>query len=141
MDFTKWLDRMGGSPGEVSDRHRIRSILGTSRGRPIRAFPLEAWVDSGAAAAGVLAISAAAGCAFPAIAASVAGAAALAVAFSRHQPSVEPIVDGPAPVSAGVSVVPGPASGSTCPAVAGISGPPSDCPYSEARGVRRAEYP
>ena len=27
-DFTKWLDRTGGSPGEVSDRHRIRSILG-----------------------------------------------------------------------------------------------------------------
>jgi hypothetical protein len=28
MDFTKWLDRTGGSPREVSDRHRIRSILG-----------------------------------------------------------------------------------------------------------------
>jgi hypothetical protein len=28
MDFTKWLDRAGGSPREVSDRHRIRSILG-----------------------------------------------------------------------------------------------------------------
>ena len=28
MDFTKWLDRTGGSPHEVSDRHRIRSILG-----------------------------------------------------------------------------------------------------------------
>jgi hypothetical protein len=28
MDFTKWLDRVGGSPREVSDRHRIRSILG-----------------------------------------------------------------------------------------------------------------
>jgi hypothetical protein len=27
-DFTKWLDRTGGSPREVSDRHRIRSILG-----------------------------------------------------------------------------------------------------------------
>jgi hypothetical protein len=27
-DFTKWLDRPGGSPREVSDRHRIRSILG-----------------------------------------------------------------------------------------------------------------
>jgi hypothetical protein len=28
MDFTKWLDRTVGSPREVSDRHRIRSILG-----------------------------------------------------------------------------------------------------------------
>jgi len=27
-DFTKWLDRTGGSPREVSDRHRIRLILG-----------------------------------------------------------------------------------------------------------------
>jgi hypothetical protein len=28
MDFTKWLERKGGSPREVSDRHRIRTILG-----------------------------------------------------------------------------------------------------------------
>jgi hypothetical protein len=28
MDFTKWLDRTGGSPREMSDRKRIRSILG-----------------------------------------------------------------------------------------------------------------
>jgi hypothetical protein len=27
-DFTKWLERPGGSPREVSDRHKIRSILG-----------------------------------------------------------------------------------------------------------------
>jgi hypothetical protein len=27
-DFTKWLERAGGSPREVSDRHKIRSILG-----------------------------------------------------------------------------------------------------------------
>jgi hypothetical protein len=27
-DFTKWLDRTGGSPREVSDRQRIRSLLG-----------------------------------------------------------------------------------------------------------------
>jgi|SRR5215472_10908660 len=27
-DFTKWLDKAGGSPREVSDRHRIRTILG-----------------------------------------------------------------------------------------------------------------
>jgi hypothetical protein len=27
-DFTKWLDETGGSPREVSERHRIRSILG-----------------------------------------------------------------------------------------------------------------
>ena len=28
MDFTKWLDRNGGSPREMTDRKRIRSILG-----------------------------------------------------------------------------------------------------------------
>jgi hypothetical protein len=28
MDFTKWLEKPGGSPREMSDRHRIRSILG-----------------------------------------------------------------------------------------------------------------
>ena len=27
MDFTKWLERVGGSPRELSDRQRIRSIL------------------------------------------------------------------------------------------------------------------
>jgi hypothetical protein len=27
-DFSKWLDRKGGSPREVTDRQRIRSILG-----------------------------------------------------------------------------------------------------------------
>jgi hypothetical protein len=28
MEFTKWLERDGGSPRETSDRQRIRSILG-----------------------------------------------------------------------------------------------------------------
>ena len=28
MDFTKWLERVGGSPREVSDRHKIRATLG-----------------------------------------------------------------------------------------------------------------
>jgi hypothetical protein len=28
MDFTKWLERVGSSPREASDRHKIRSILG-----------------------------------------------------------------------------------------------------------------
>jgi hypothetical protein len=28
MDFTKWLDRDGGSPRELADRKRIRAILG-----------------------------------------------------------------------------------------------------------------
>jgi hypothetical protein len=28
MDFTKWLERTNGSPREMSERHRIRSILG-----------------------------------------------------------------------------------------------------------------
>jgi len=27
MDFTKWLERKGGSPREVSDRNKIREIL------------------------------------------------------------------------------------------------------------------
>jgi hypothetical protein len=27
-DFTKWLDKCGGSPREISDRQRIKSILG-----------------------------------------------------------------------------------------------------------------
>lgn len=27
-DFTKWLDKSGGSPREVSDRRRIKTILG-----------------------------------------------------------------------------------------------------------------
>jgi len=28
MDFTKWLERSGGSPREMADRKRILSILG-----------------------------------------------------------------------------------------------------------------
>jgi hypothetical protein len=28
IDFTNWLGRTGGSPREISDRRRIRSILG-----------------------------------------------------------------------------------------------------------------
>ena len=31
MDFTKWLDRVGGSPREMSDRKRIRAILRMER--------------------------------------------------------------------------------------------------------------
>src|SRR5258708_35777927 len=31
MDFTKWLDRSGGSPREMSERKRIRSILGMEK--------------------------------------------------------------------------------------------------------------
>jgi hypothetical protein len=27
-DFTKWLEKTGGSPREISERQRIRSILG-----------------------------------------------------------------------------------------------------------------
>jgi hypothetical protein len=33
MDFTKWLERPGGPPREVSDRQRIRSILGMPASR------------------------------------------------------------------------------------------------------------
>jgi hypothetical protein len=28
LDFTKWLEKTGVSPREVSDRHKIRAILG-----------------------------------------------------------------------------------------------------------------
>src|SRR6202163_2587993 len=31
MDFTKWLDRANGSPREMTDRKRIRSILGMEK--------------------------------------------------------------------------------------------------------------
>jgi hypothetical protein len=31
MDFTKWLDRSGGSPREMTERKRIRSILGMDK--------------------------------------------------------------------------------------------------------------
>src|ERR1700724_696405 len=31
MDFTKWLERTGGTPREISDRKRIRSILGMEK--------------------------------------------------------------------------------------------------------------
>ena len=31
MDFTSWLDRTGGSPREILDRKRIRSILGMEK--------------------------------------------------------------------------------------------------------------
>ena len=31
MDFTKWLERDGGSPREMTDRKRIRSILGMEK--------------------------------------------------------------------------------------------------------------
>ena len=34
MDFTKWLERAGGSPREVSDRHKIRA--GSSMKVPAR---------------------------------------------------------------------------------------------------------
>ena len=27
MDFTKWIERSGGSPREMTERHRIRAIL------------------------------------------------------------------------------------------------------------------
>jgi hypothetical protein len=31
MDFTKWVDKTGGSPREVSDGHRIRATYGRAR--------------------------------------------------------------------------------------------------------------
>ena len=68
-------------------------------------------MDSGVAAAGAPAAFVVAGRAF----------AALAAASSIHPPSVAAVVDAPAPVSAGVSGVPGPVALGAFPAVAGIS--------------------
>jgi hypothetical protein len=31
MDFTKWLERTGGSPREMTERKRIRSMLGVEK--------------------------------------------------------------------------------------------------------------
>jgi hypothetical protein len=31
LDFTKWLERKGGSPRETSDRNRIKELLGAKR--------------------------------------------------------------------------------------------------------------
>jgi hypothetical protein len=33
MDFTKWLNKEGGSPRERSDRYRVREILGLTQNR------------------------------------------------------------------------------------------------------------
>jgi hypothetical protein len=33
VDFTKWLERQGRTPREVSQRHKIRTILGMSTSR------------------------------------------------------------------------------------------------------------
>lgn len=33
QDFTSWLERKGGSPREVADRERVRSILGCGLAR------------------------------------------------------------------------------------------------------------
>lgn len=33
MDFTKWVEKTGGSPREMSDRQRIRAILGMPAAR------------------------------------------------------------------------------------------------------------
>lgn len=40
-DFTKWLERAGGSPREASDRRRIRSILGMPVSRSPKQHPEE----------------------------------------------------------------------------------------------------
>lgn len=61
-----------------------------------------------------------------AIAASVAGGAALLVAFSRHWPFVGPAADVPAPAFAVVAVAVGSVAESTFPAAAGTAGPALD---------------
>ncbi len=35
QDFTKWLEKPGGSPREVSDRKRLREILGMTATRSV----------------------------------------------------------------------------------------------------------
>ena len=104
------------------------------------AFYSTASPRSGAAVAAVsVATSAAVVRVFGRVAESVAGAAARSAAFAHRQRSFVTAVGAPAPVSAGASADPAPVSGLTCFAVADISGPPSNCPCSERRGVRLAE--
>ena len=61
-----------------------------------------------------------------AIAASVAGGAALPVAFSRHWPFVGSTAGVPAPAFAVVAAAAGSVAESTSPAAAGTSGPALD---------------
>ena len=71
-----------------------------------------------------------------AIAASVAGGAALLVAFSRHWPFVGPGAGVPAPAFAVVAVAAGSVAESTFPAAAGTSGPALDFQWLEQKGER-----
>lgn len=134
--------RQGSHSGVGDSRGRGISQLDTPPVRSqgtIKAFLSEAWTDSGAVAAGGPATSAAAGCVFAPIAASVARGAVLVAVFSRHQPSVVPAAGGPGLASVGVSVGPGPALPIAYPVVAGTSGLPSYSLCFEQRGVRWAD--
>ena len=105
----------------------------------INAFHSGARTDSGSVAAVCSVTSLAAVRAFAPVAASVAGGAALAAAFSLHRRSVTPAASGPDPAAVGVSGSPAPASRVVFPAVAGISGPVVGFPCLEERGTEPAE--
>ncbi len=131
-----YSDRRGGARHRPISLYPAPWVFNKEAYPPLEAYlPLEAWTDSSALAAVWIASAAAAVRVFAAVAASVAGAAARVAAFSRHQPSVDPGPDVPAPASAGVSVVLGPAAWITSPALAGISGPASSSPSWEKPGV------
>ena len=87
-------------------------------------------------AAGEPATSVAAESVFAPIAASVAGGAALPVAFSRHWPFVGSTAGVPAPAFAVVAAAAGSVAESTFPAAAGTSGPALDFQWLEQKGER-----
>lgn len=89
----------------------------------IKAFPAEAWADSGSLVAVWSASAAAALRVFARFAASVAGASVLPAASSRHLHSVALAADGPVLASAEVSGGLGFAARKVCLAAAGTSGP------------------
>lgn len=103
---------------------------------------MEALPEPGAAlAADVAASSAAVVRVVAPIAGSVADASALFVVFSRRLLSVAQVSDGPDPVFAGVSGVPGLASAEAFPAVVGISDLASHSRCWVGWGVLPAEGP
>src|SRR5208337_733853 len=76
---------------------------------------------------------------FAAIAASVAGGAALLVAVLPHWRSVALVAGVPAPASVEACPAPVAASRMSFPAAAGTSGPASGCRYLERWAVKQVE--
>jgi len=107
----------------------------------VAAFLIKAsGVDSDAEpVAGAAAFVVAAEHVFAPIAASAAGAVALAAVFLRRWLFVVPAAGGPGPASAGASGVPGLALLGAFAAVAGISGLVSRCQCLERQAARQAE--